>query len=452
MKTPPNNPYAEASVLGSCLMDAAHRDTVLAGAIDEAVSELGTDVTLWYAERHRAIWQTVTALHATGEPVDLVRLAEKLRADGLEDRAGGVGYLWELQSRANRGAVVAHCRAIKRAAQARSLLALAQRVQEDAYTTDDPAGLLATTSAEIDRLTDQGQSGTLHGAQDWVDALFDDLRTTTDDEPEQGATTGLVDMDSQYGRLQPGRLYLIAARPGIGKTALALDVALATGKEELARGGKKPVLLFSLEMDAKELGWRLLAKEARVDVDRLATRHRRGEIRDWKSVGTARSVLRSLALEIDDCPGQTPARILAASRALARQRGGLALVVVDYVQLLQLDPGVQRNEGLGEASRTLKLMARELRCPVIGVAQLNRECESRKDKRPLLSDLFGSGSLEMDADSVWMIYRDDTDRDLRGGAEILVRKNRQGQTGTVKVAWHGGQTRFASLARGYDNE
>ena len=454
VKESPHNRQAEAIVLASALMESAYRDTAGEGALDEAISALGTDERVFWVEAHRLIWRAVCQVHASGAPVSPVSVGERLRASGTLDAAGGLASLQRL-GHADRANIAYHCEVLLRAAEARALVAVCAEGLEAARTTDDPGAVIASVSTGLDAIADRGTRSSTCEMPDLVDELMADLASTQDDEAPSGWSSGFHDLDNHHGRMAPGRLYLMAGRPGMGKTALALDVALAVVRDELQQqpDAPRPALVFSLEMDARELGWRLVAKEARAPLDCLLNRHKRADLPPhcWSALKGARQFLRAAPLVIDDTPGQTIGRIVGTARALARRRGGLSLVVLDYVQLVTLDARIDEHRGLSDISRRLKLLARELECPVIAVAQLNRDCEKRADKRPVLSDLKGSGGLEQDADSAWFVYRDEyynEDTETPGVAELLIRKNRQGKTGCVKARWIGDQTRFASLARG----
>jgi replicative DNA helicase len=266
-----------------------------------------------------------------------------------------------------------------------------------------------------------------------------------------GVPSGFVDFDKMTSGMQAGDLIVLAARPSMGKTALAINIA-----EHVALNEGLPVAVFSMEMGASQLAIRIVGSIGRIDQQRLRTGKLNQE--EWPRLAEAIEKLRNVSLHIDETPSLTPMELRANARRLARTCGKLGLIVVDYLQLMSgntsSNNGDNRATEIGEISRGLKMLAKELQCPVIALSQLNRSVETRTDKRPMMSDLRESGAIEQDADVIMFIYRDDyynKDSKEPGVAEIIIGKHRNGPTGTVKLAFLKPLTRFESLASGYSN-
>jgi replicative DNA helicase len=281
--------------------------------------------------------------------------------------------------------------------------------------------------------------------------LLDRVQEMADNQNDiTGVPTGFVDFDRMTSGLQPGDLIVLAARPSMGKTALAINIA-----EHVAVNEGLPVAVFSMEMGASQLAVRIVGSIGRVDQGHLRT----GKLSDdeWPRLTEAIEKLRNVSLHIDETPGLTPSELRANARRLARQCGKLGLIVVDYLQLMSgssSSGGDNRATEIGEISRGLKMLAKELQCPVIALSQLNRSVEQRTDKRPMMSDLRESGAIEQDADVIMFIYRDDyynKESKEPGVAEVIIGKQRNGPTGTVKLAFLKPLTKFESLASGYNN-
>ena len=284
-----------------------------------------------------------------------------------------------------------------------------------------------------------------------VVSLLDRVQEMADNQNDiTGVPTGFIDFDRMTSGLQPGDLIVLAARPSMGKTALAINIA-----EHVALNEGLPVAVFSMEMGASQLAVRIVGSIGRIDQGHLRT----GKLTDdeWPRLTEAIEKLRNVSLHIDETPGLTPSELRANARRLARQCGKLGLIVVDYLQLMSgsnSDGGDNRATEIGEISRGLKMLAKELQCPVIALSQLNRSVETRTDKRPMMSDLRESGAIEQDADVIMFIYRDDyynKDSKEPGVAEVIIGKQRNGPTGTVKLAFLKPLTKFESLASGYNN-
>ena len=437
-RIPPHNLEAEESLLGAMLLS---RD-----AITVAV-ETGVAAEDFYKPAHTHVFDAALSLYGQGEPIDPVTVAEELRRADLLDALGGRQTLLRLQAATPASANAAHyAKIVNELALLRRLIGVAGDIAEmgyddsqDVQETVDRAESLVFDVAEH-RVTDSmiKMADALQNTLDELEALYASTGEIT------GVPTGYSDLDRLLLGLQPSNLVVVAARPGAGKTSFALGAAA-----NVAMTARRPVLFFSMEMGTLELTKRLLAGEARVDARRLQT----GNIpeQDWTKLSHAVGRLAEAPLFIDDNPHCTVMEMRAKSRRTKARHGDLGLVVVDYLQLMT--PMGKRAENrqveVAEISRGLKILARELNCPVMACSQLNRQLEYRSDKRPMLADLRESGSLEQDADVVAFIYRDDIynpDSDQRGTAEIIVAKHRNGPTGVTRLAFVDRLTKFADMA------
>ncbi|CAM8661013.1 DnaB Replicative DNA helicase [Acidimicrobiia bacterium] len=437
-RVPPHNLQAEESLLGAMLLS---KDAI-------AVASEILDADNFYKPAHGHIFEAITSLSAAGEPADPVTVADELRRAGLLDAIGGPATLVTLQastpaiSNAGRYAAI-----IEEHALLRRLIGVAGEIAEMSYGLPD----------DVTKTVDHAESLVFEVAQRRVTdsmAPIHDLLTTNLDRLEMlydkgdaitGMPTGFADLDDLLSGLQPNALYVVGARPSMGKTALALGIASNAAIE-----ANRPVLVFSLEMGQLELTQRLLCSEARVDSRKV----RNGNLNesDWGKIAHATGRLAEAPIWIDDNPNLTIMEIRSKARRLRSRLGDLGLVVVDYLQLMTGRSNAEnRQVEVSEISRGLKILARELECPVIALSQLSRQLEMRADKRPMLADLRESGSIEQDADVVMFIYRDDVynpDSPDRGTAEILISKHRNGPTGVVRLAFLDHYTKFANMAKG----
>jgi replicative DNA helicase len=437
-RVPPHNLEAEESLLGAMLLS---RDAITAAV------EANVDASDFYKPAHTHVFEAILSLYGQGEPVDPVTVAEELRRADLLEPLGGRAALLQLQASTPASANATHyAKIVNELALLRRLIGVAGDIAEMGYDdsqevvdTLDRAESLVFEVAE--RRVSESMvkvSDALQDTLDQLEALYDSTGDIT------GVPTGYTELDHLLLGLQPSNLIVVAARPGAGKTSLALGAAANVAME-----ARKPVLFFSMEMGTLELTKRLLAGEARVDARRLQT----GNIPegDWTRLSHAVGRLAEAPLFIDDNPHCTVMEMRAKSRRTKARHGELGLVVVDYLQLMT--PLTKRAENrqveVAEISRGLKILARELDCPVMALSQLNRQLEYRADKRPMLADLRESGSLEQDSDVVVFIYRDEIynpDSDQRGTAEIIVSKHRNGPTGTTRLAFVDRLTKFANMA------
>ena len=436
-RVPPHNLDAEASLLGAMLLS---RDAV------GVALERGVHPDEFYKPAHRHIYDAIRSLNTGGEPVDPVTVADELRRAGLLDMAGGLDGLLAMQnatpaiSSADRYAKI-----VRDTARLRKLIGAASEIAEIAYGEPD----------DVERALDEAESRIFNVSEsqtgdnsERIDLLIQQTMEKLEDRFNSkdvitGVPTGYTDLDRVLLGLQPGTLNIVGARPAMGKSAFALGIAV-----HVAQQLNQPVLFFSLEMGKAELAQRILASEARVDGTVLRTG--RPTPNDWTKIGHAVGRL-DVPLIIDDSAGTTVGQIRAKARRTFSREGSLALIVIDYLQLMGGD-GRPENRQLevSEISRKLKLLAREFNVPVLALSQLSRQLESRTDKRPTLSDLRESGALEQDADVVMFLYRAeiyDPDPNLKGYAEVNVAKHRAGPLGQARLAWLASYTRFESMAK-----
>ncbi len=439
-RIPPHNLEAEASVLGSALVDN--------DAIDRVEGLITPDV--FYKEAHRKIWRAMEALRGRGEPVDLVTLAEELKKNSELDEVGGITYLVGLSEATPTAAYAEHyARIVAEKAVLRRLIAAAGEAMRLAY---DEAGSVEEVIDQAGRLIlDVATHGPRHEFQEMRD-LVTKAHERIAQLREEGSrsdliSSGFADLDRLIGGLGPGSLNIIAARPSMGKTAFALTIA-----QNVALRDGVPVAIFSLEMPALDLVLRMLSSEARVDMNRI--RQAQLSDRDYDRLVKAAGRIYDAPIFIDDTPGLTLMELRSRARRLAAHQN-VQLIVVDYMQLMSggqsARNGENRQQEIAAISRGLKSLARELEVPVVALSQLSRAVENRPNKKPMLSDLRESGSIEQDADLVIFIYRDDyynEHSEKAGIAEIIVGKQRNGPIGTVELQFHAAHVRFNDLARG----
>lgn len=442
LRVPPHSTEAEQSVLGGLLLDNL--------AWDRAADLL--NASDFYRHEHRLIYQAISSLIAASKPADVITVFEALQSLGKAEDSGGLAYLNALaQSVPSAANVRRYAEIVRERAVLRKLIAASDDIATKAF---NPQGkpvsqILDEAETKIFQIGEEG-SRNKQGFQD-MHRLVQSLLERVDELEKNGAEevtgirTGFYDLDRYTAGLQKGDLIVLAARPSMGKTAFALNIAEHVAVEE-----GLPVAVFSMEMGAAQLALRLVGSLARVDQQHLRT----GKLRDdeWERLPVAASKLSQAPIFIDETAALNPAELRARARRLARQYGGtLGLIVIDYLQLMSgtSDNDENRATVLGEISRGMKALAKELQCPVIALSQLNRGVESRNDKRPMMSDLRESGAIEQDADIITFIYRDDyynKDSKEPGVAEIIIAKQRNGPVGTVKLTFLKPLTRFDNLA------
>jgi replicative DNA helicase len=434
-RVPPHNIEAEESVLGSMLLS---RD-----AIAEVLELLHEDD--FYRPAHRTVFRSVLDLYSHGQAVDPVTVAEELRRSGELADIGGAPFVHTLVSSVPTAANAGYyARIVKEAGILRRLIDVGTRIVQLGFETPQ----------DTERAVDLAESWVYQVAQGRVTEDYQSLRevlTSTleaierlhnDSREITGVATGFPELDRLTSGLQSSNLVIVAARPAVGKSTLGLDIA----RNASVRSGV-PTVVFSLEMSKTELVQRLMCAECSVDMQRLRTG--RMEDSDWTRLTRSLGKLAEAPLFIDDSAALTMMELRAKCRRL-KQRHGLGLVIVDYLQLMQPSKRVEsRQQEVSEISRALKLLAKELTVPVIAISQLSRQTEARSDKKPMLSDLRESGALEQDADMVMFIYREDlydSESPRKGEADLIVAKHRNGPTDTVTVTFQGQYSRFAPMA------
>ncbi len=436
-RVPPHNIEAEASLLGAMLLS---RDAI-ADALEVVRAEH------FYKPSHAHVFDAVCGLYSAGEPADPVTVAEALDRAGLLDALGGPGTLLELQATTPATSSAAkYARIIQEHATLRSLIGAANEIAEIGYGRPDDVVKAVDEAESLVFQVGQGRVADSMGVMsDLLNANLDQIEERySRGSAITGTPTGFDDLDEITSGLQEDSLIVVGARPAMGKTSFALGLASHVAVEE-----DLPALLFSLEMSQLELSQRILCAEARVDSKRI----RNGQLDDddWSRINHGVGKLAEAPIWIDDNPATSVMEIRAKSRRLKSRIGKIGVIVVDYIQLMTGRSAAEsRQVEVSEISRGLKLLARELQTPVIGVSQLSRGLETRQDKRPMLSDLRESGSIEQDADLVVFIYRDEVynaESSDMGTAEIIVAKHRNGPTGTLRLAFLPHYTRFANLAR-----
>jgi len=430
-RVPPHNLEAEESVLGAMMLSPE--------AIADVVELIRPED--FYRGVNAKIFETLRTIYARGEPVDAITAVEELRRHGLLDDIGGHLYIHELVDAVPTPSAAAnYARIVSQAALLRRMISAAADIMEMGYSAPEDPDRVADEAEqriyEVARRDEKDQIASLH---DLVDQAILDLEHIQNRESAfAGLPTGFRDVDTLLSGLQPGNLIVVAARPGVGKSSFVTNLA-----RNVAADHGTPVATFSLEMSRWEIGMRLLCAEARVPWD--AIRNKRVGAEHWASIAQAAEALHEAPLTIVDSGNVTIVDIRAKARRLATRRGGLGLIIVDYLQLMSHHRRVDnRQQEIAEISRSLKLLAKELNIPVISVSQLNRDPERRQDKRPQLSDLRESGAIEQDADVVMFIHRDDSDPGKKGIAELIVAKHRNGPTDTVTLSFFPHLTQFRS--------
>ncbi|GGW83616.1 replicative DNA helicase [Alteromonas halophila] len=440
LKVPPHSIEAEQSVLGSMLIDPDSWDKVA-----EVVSE-----TDFYNRSHQFIFRAIVRLLSASSPVDLITVSEELeRHDELED-AGGFAYLGELARNTPSSAnVVSYAKIISERAITRELIGVAHEIAEVGYNPQgrESADILDMAESKVFEIAER-RTGENEGPRD-IDSVLgktvDRLELLLKSNKEvTGVSTGFTDLDKKTSGLQPSDLVIVAARPSMGKTTFAMNLV-----ENAMMLEEKPVLVFSLEMPSEQIMMRMLASLSRVDQTKIRTAQLDDE--DWARISNTMAMLKDKDnLFVDDSSGLTPMDVRSRARKLARERGGISMIMVDYLQLMRV-PSLSENRTLeiAEISRSLKALAKELEVPVVALSQLNRSLEQRADKRPVNSDLRESGSIEQDADLIMFIYRDEVyheNSEDKGIAEIIIGKQRNGPIGTSRLTFQGQFSRFDNYA------
>jgi replicative DNA helicase len=446
LRIPPHSIEGESSVLGGLLLDNNAWDRI---------GDILVDAD-FYRYEHRLIYSAIGALINAGKPADVITVFEHLQSHGKADQVGGLSYLNALaQYVPSASNIHRYAEIVRDRSTLRQLVSAGDEIASNAFNPGGQSVLDVVEESEkkIFRIGEQGKRNKqgFQAMDSLVVKLLDRVQEMAENPNDvTGVSTGFYDLDRMTAGFQAGDLIVLAARPSMGKTALAINIA-----EHVALHEGLPVAVFSMEMGASQLAVRIVGSIGRIDQSHL----RNGRLTDdeWPKLTEAIERLRNISLHIDESSGLTSSELRGSARRLARQCGQLGLIVVDYLQLMSgsSTDGENRATELGEISRGLKMLARELRCPVMALSQLNRGVEQRPDKRPMMSDLRESGAIEQDADCIAMLYRDDyynKDSKEPGVAELNLVKQRNGPTGKVKLAFIKNQTRFENLASGASDD
>lgn len=443
LKTPPQSLEAEQGVIGGLMLSSENFD---------AVAEL-VQPTDFYHPQHRLIFNHMLELVQANKPLDLITVSECLDNKKELDSAGGLAYLAELaKNTPSVSNITAYARIVRERATLRQLIGVAQEIANSGFHPDgrDTVTLLSQAEQKVagiseGRLKDGGFSKVNDLLKSTVQRI-DDLNKS--DSDITGLTTGFKDLDKMTSGWQKGDMVVIAARPSMGKTALAMNAV----ENALLQGDGKPVLVFSMEMPAQSLIMRMLSSIGKIDQTRVRT----GKLEqgDWDKLQAAVIKLRDKPLFIDDSAGISTAELRGRVRRHHKEHGEIGLIMIDYLQLMRGDSSSNENRTneVSEISRSLKAVAREFNCPVLVLSQLSRAVENRPNKRPINSDLRESGAIEQDADVIMFIYRDEVYNEEskdKGTAEIIIGKQRNGPTGTARLSFQGKYTRFDNLAADY---
>ncbi|MFF7707653.1 replicative DNA helicase [Pseudomonas sp. NPDC007930] len=448
LKVPPHSIEAEQAVLGGLMLDNNAYERVL-----DQVSDGD-----FYRHDHRLIYRAIAKLAEQNQPFDVVTLSEQLDKEGHSSQAGGLAYLGELAKNTPSVAnIKAYAQIVRERATLRQLITISSDIADSAFNPEgrNATELLDEAERQIFQIAEArpktggpvGVTELLTKAIDRIDTLFNTDAAIT------GLTTGFTDLDDKTSGLQPADMVIVAGRPSMGKTTFAMNLV-----ENALMRTDKVVLVYSLEMPGDSLVMRMLSSLGRID----QTKVRSGKLDDddWPRLTSAVNLLNDRKLFIDDTAGISPSEMRARTRRIVREHGEVALIMVDYLQLMQIpgSSGDNRTNEISEISRSLKALAKEFNCPVVALSQLNRSLEQRPNKRPVNSDLRESGAIEQDADVIMFVYRDEVyhpETEHKGVAEIIIGKQRNGPIGTVRLAFIGKYTRFENLAPGsyqFDDE
>jgi replicative DNA helicase len=445
LKIPPHSIQAEQSVLGGLMLDNQTWDSVADKIIEND----------FYRRDHKLIFRGIAQLAEKQEHFDVITLSETLDAIGELENVGGLAYLGMLiKDTPSAANIVAYANIVRDRSVLRQLIHVGTDISDSAFNTEgrETAELLENAERRVFEIAEQRQRGQggftpikslLAKAVDKIELLYEMEGNIT------GAGTGFTDLDEKTSGLQPADLIIVAGRPSMGKTTIAMNIA-----ENVALKSGKPVAVFSMEMPGEALAMRMMSSLGRIDQHKVRT----GKLddNDWPRLTSAINLLAETKLFIDDTPALTPTEVRSRARRLTREHGQLGLIVLDYLQLMQSPAsGDNRVQQISDISRSLKALAKELNVPVIALSQLNRNLEQRPNKRPVMSDLRESGAIEQDADLIIFVYRDEVyneDSPDKGIAEIIIGKQRNGPLGVVRLTFLGQYTRFENFASGYGNE
>ncbi|HUU72982.1 MAG TPA: replicative DNA helicase [Burkholderiales bacterium] len=441
IKLPPHSVEAEQSVLGGLLLD---------NTTWERIADFLTESDFYRAD-HRQIYHHITRLIEVNRPADAITVSESLESTKELEGVGGLAYIGALaQNTPSAANIRRYAEIVRERAVMRKLAETATNIAESAYNPmgREPAQLLDEAESRIFAISEQG-ARTRQGFVEMQPVLTEvveriDLLYNRDNPSDvTGVPTGFADLDRMTSGFQPGDLIIVAGRPSMGKTALALNMA-----EHVALDAGLPVGIFSMEMSATQLAMRLLGAIGKLDQHKLRTGRLAED--DWRRLTDAVGRLSEAPIHIDETAALNALELRARARRLHRQYGQLGMIVIDYLQLMSASShGENRATEISEISRSLKALSKELNVPVVALSQLNRSLEQRPNKRPVMSDLRESGAIEQDADVILFIYRDEVynpDSPDKGGAEVIIGKQRNGPIGTVMLTFQGAFTRFANFA------
>ncbi|GAA0558967.1 MAG: replicative DNA helicase [Rheinheimera aquimaris] len=441
VKMPPHSIDAEQSVLGGLMLDNDAWDRVAEKVVEQD----------FYLRAHRFIFAAMSRLAESSHPIDIITVSEDLEANQQLDDVGGFAYLGEIAKNTPSAAnILAYADIVRERAVVRDMISVAHDIADAGYDTQGrtSAELLDFAETKVFKIAEQRANA--NEGPEPINAILAKTIEKIDElfrSPHDGVTgvsTGYVDLDKMTNGMQPSDLIIVAARPSMGKTTFAMNLC-----EHAAITSDKPVLIFSLEMPSEQIMMRMLASLGRIDQTKVRTGQLEDE--DWARLSSAIELLNTKGkMYIDDGSGLTPTEVRSRARRVAREHGGLSMIMVDYLQLMTV-PGLSENRTLeiAEISRSLKALAKELKVPVVALSQLNRSLEQRADKRPVNSDLRESGSIEQDADLIMFIYRDEVyndDSPDKGTAEVIIGKQRNGPIGRVRLTFHGRYSRFDNYA------
>ena len=406
----------------------------------------------FYRSDHRIIYRVMADLVERNNPLDIITISEALEGIGELENVGGLAYISDLASSTPTASNIhAYAQIVRERSTVRSLISVAHEIADSGFNPDgrNSATLIDEAESKVFKISDDRPSSggpesvrpLLTRAVERIDVLFQTKGALT------GISSGFRDIDEMTSGLQPADLIIVAGRPSMGKTSFMMNIA-----ESAAISGESPVLVFSMEMPSDSLVLRMLSSLGRIDQTKIRT----GQLGDddWPRLTSAVTLLNDKPLFIDDTPALSPNEIRSRARRVAREHGKLGVILLDYIQLMQVSGTSENRAGeISEISRSLKSIAKEFDCPVIAGSQLNRSLEQRPDKRPIMSDLRESGAIEQDADVIMAIYRDEVYHEdaEKGIAEIIILKQRNGPIGRKKLAFVGQYTKFEDLAVGYDD-
>lgn len=434
-RTPPHNNEAEQSVLGAIFLEPQALITASEILLPED----------FYRIAHKKIFETMLVLNDRGQPVDLVTIAEELKVKNELEDVGGISYITELANAVPTAAnIVYYANIVEEKSLLRRLIRVATDIVEDGYTREDEVeALLGEAEKKMMEVSNRKNAGDFRHIKDVLVETYDNIELLhTRKGDVTGIPTGFRDLDKITAGFQRNDLIIVAARPSVGKTAFALNVA-----QNVATKTDENVAIFSLEMGAEQLVMRMLCAEGNIDAQVLRTGNLEAD--DWRKLTMAMGSLSNAGIFIDDSPGIRINEIRSKCRRL-QQEHGLGMIMIDYLQLIMGSGrgSDNRQQEVSEISRSLKALARELKIPVIALSQLSRGVEQRQDKRPMMSDLRESGSIEQDADIVSFLYREDyydKETEMQNMIEIIIAKQRNGPTGTVTLAFAKEYNKFLNI-------